>query len=87
MRNGRPLRQRHFPAMFPKPRRPANDEQDRRRGRPTPTAKTDPRARTGVVVKTRDARSRDMLAMLAVAGSGADARPANPSAIKAAVNA
>jgi hypothetical protein len=33
------------------------------------------------------ARSRDMLAMLAVAGSGADARPANPSAIKAAVNA
>jgi hypothetical protein len=33
------------------------------------------------------ARSRDMLAMLAVAGSGADARPSNPSAIKAAVNA
>ena len=34
-----------------------------------------------------EARSRDMLAMLAVAGSGADARPSNPSAIKAAVNA
>jgi hypothetical protein len=33
-----------------------------------------------------DAR-RDMLAILAVAGSGADARPSNPSAMKAAVNA
>jgi hypothetical protein len=51
------------------------------------SAKTDPPARTGVVVKTRDARSRDMLAMLAAAGSGPDARPSNPSTIKAAVNA
>jgi hypothetical protein len=34
-----------------------------------------------------EARSRDILTMLAVAGSGADARPSNPSAKKDAANA